>query len=70
MNGTYEFIRHDQVEAKLADGWTMASDLSGTHHGHWSVLMQAPALELKAEKPDGRKPEKYREQRHEDGSAS
>ena len=42
MTGTFHYVRHDQVEAKLKAGWTIASDLAGTHHGHWSVLMRAP----------------------------
>ena len=42
MNGTYEFVRHGDVEARLAQGWTVANNLAGTNHGHWSVLMKAP----------------------------
>jgi len=42
MTGTFQFIRHNQVQDYLAKGWTVASDLAGTPHGHWSILMRAP----------------------------
>lgn len=28
------------VGAHLARGWTIADDLAGTHHGHFSVIMR------------------------------
>jgi len=42
MNGTYHYVSHSEVEAKLAQGWTVASNLAGTCHGHWSIIMKAP----------------------------
>ncbi len=42
MTGTYRFVRHREVQSFLERGWTIASDLSGTPHGHWSVLMKEP----------------------------
>ena len=40
---TYQYIRHNRVQEYLDMGWKVASDLAGTHHGHWSVLMEAPS---------------------------
>jgi len=42
MTGIYEYVSHSRVKTYLAKGWTLVSDLKGTHHGHWSVLMKAP----------------------------
>ncbi len=42
MNGTYQYVRHKDVQLFIDKGWRVVSDLKGTHHGHWSVVMVAP----------------------------
>jgi hypothetical protein len=40
--GSHEFryVRHADVEAYQAEGWTPCDGLAGTHHGEYSVLME------------------------------
>lgn len=40
----FRFVRLSEVEAFLAQGWEVADSFAGTHHGHWSLLMELPAL--------------------------
>lgn len=35
----FMYVRHEDVERFIADGWTMVDDLAGTHHGEYAVLM-------------------------------
>lgn len=37
---TYQYVRHDRVDAFLADGWVIADDMADCHHGRHSVLMR------------------------------
>lgn len=37
-----KYVRHHEVEAYLARGWVVSNDLSGTHHGAYSVIMTWP----------------------------
>ena len=34
------YVPHDDVPAYLAKGWRITSDLAGSNHGNYSVLMQ------------------------------
>lgn len=33
------YVPHSKVDAFKATGWTVSNDLSGTHHGKYSVIM-------------------------------
>lgn len=35
-----QYVRHHDVEAFKAKGWVVSDDLSGTHHGYYSQLME------------------------------
>ena len=41
----FRYVRHAQVEAREAEGWQVADDLSGCHHGVYSVLMEHTSYE-------------------------
>lgn len=34
------YIALKDVGEWLAKGWTIADDLAGTHHGHYSIIMR------------------------------
>lgn len=36
--GTFAYVRHAQVFARMGEGWMVVRDLGG-HHGFWSALM-------------------------------
>ena len=42
----FRYVPHADVEARLADGWTLCNALTGTHHGEHAVLMEAPGARL------------------------
>lgn len=44
----FQYIPHHEVRAYLDRGWTLTDDMSDSHHGHYSVIMQAPDSELDA----------------------
>jgi hypothetical protein len=37
--GTFQYVRHGDIERFHKMGWMIVADLSGSPHGHWSVLM-------------------------------
>ncbi len=36
----FRYVTHSDVGRWLAKGWTVVDDLTGTNHGHYSVLMK------------------------------
>ena len=42
LSGLYEWVRHSQVEARKAAGWTVAGNGFCHHHGRYCVLMRLP----------------------------
>ena len=39
----FYYVRHSDVDARKADGWVVADDLQGIHHGAYAVMMERPA---------------------------
>jgi len=37
------YVPHETVEQFAAEGWVATDGLTGTHHGHYAVLMRRPA---------------------------
>ena len=37
------YVPHESVEQFAAEGWVATEGLTGTHHGHYAVLMLRPA---------------------------
>lgn len=38
----FRYVRHEDVERFLAEGWVVVDDFSGTHHAEYAVLMGRP----------------------------
>jgi len=38
----YRYVCHQKMKEFEDNGWVLASDLSGSTHGQWSVLMKLP----------------------------
>ena len=39
----FRYVAHADVEARQREGWILREALTGTHHGEYAVLMEAPA---------------------------
>lgn len=37
--GTFRYVPWPKVDEFHRAGWMIVTDLAGSHHGHWSVLM-------------------------------
>lgn len=40
MTFELQYVPHGRVSEFEANGWRVVSDLQGSHHGIWSVLMR------------------------------
>lgn len=40
---TFRYVPHGKVQEYLRKGWEITNALEGTRHGHFSILMKAPA---------------------------
>jgi len=36
------FVLHEEIPAYEAEGWIVSSDMAGSYHGGFSVLMELP----------------------------
>ena len=52
----FRYVRHEEVTAYVALGWTPLGSLHGTSHGDWSQLMEyrGPDREHPMSPPDDR----------------